>query len=402
MLMLILGWTLPLIMNLIKLSLMNVLETHCGWWPPNQVSFLSSLTGCWQLGTRWSVTFDMSSISASDNVHLAELRIRLPAFTQASKVSVDIYHSHRDECEGCTENRVFLGHLRAHPSSMVSPSSWKVLNMTETLRRWLQRDLPAQSPQQEVGEDLEAVHHSTTDWVMMVVFSRQNPTNQRIPTLIHTAEKSKYVSLDRERPPASVAALQTRSHRAKRHQRTQQQRQKVAVAAPASKHAEEEEKVDPLCRRVDMWVDFEKIGWSEWMIYPKKYNAYRCEGRCPTPVDETFTPTNHAYMQVRWSFTTTAKFISSTCSRCPNQPFFLSSESPEASPSRQSAVCVLRADPPGSSFHAVLREWPDGDEASWGHGGGGVWLPLRKTSETLTERGGSNASGTADLRPRVD
>uniref|UniRef100_A0A3Q1JK97 TGF-beta family profile domain-containing protein n=1 Tax=Anabas testudineus TaxID=64144 RepID=A0A3Q1JK97_ANATE len=53
----------------------------------------------------------------------------------------------------------------------------------------------------------------------------------------------------------------------------------------------------PLCRKVDMWIDFEKLGWSEWIVYPKRYNAYRCEGSCPTPVYETFTPTNHAYMQ---------------------------------------------------------------------------------------------------------
>ncbi|XP_009989411.1 PREDICTED: nodal homolog, partial [Tauraco erythrolophus] len=52
-----------------------------------------------------------------------------------------------------------------------------------------------------------------------------------------------------------------------------------------------------LCRRVDMMVDFEQTGWGSWIVYPKKYNAYRCEGQCPTPVDETFKPTNHAYIQ---------------------------------------------------------------------------------------------------------
>ncbi|XP_075936069.1 nodal homolog 2-A-like [Anarhichas minor] len=252
---------------------------------------------CGQIGKRWSVTFDMSSMSASDNIHLAEVRIRLPAFTESPRASVDIYHSHRGRCPGthCPENKQFLGRLVVYPGSMVSPSSWKVLNMTEMLHRWLQREQSthrAEEDEAEVREEQGGVGHPTANRVMMVVFSRQHSNSQRMPTLIRTAEHSKYVSLDRE----SGSGSRQSSRRSKRHPDTQQQRQRVAGAAPASRPSEEEKK-GPLCRKVDMLVDFAKLGWSKWIVYPKQYNAYRCEGSCPTPVDETFTPTNHAYMQ---------------------------------------------------------------------------------------------------------
>ncbi|XP_054613686.1 nodal homolog 2-A-like [Dunckerocampus dactyliophorus] len=252
---------------------------------------------CQQRGNRWSITFDMSSMYSSDNIQQAELRIRLPAFSESSRARVDIYHSKVDPCpnENCSEKRVFLGRLRSHPGSK-APSSWKVFTMTEMLSRWQKHEEQEQEPlthlpevEEEMEEELEGVQHPTTDRVMMVVFARQNPDAQMMPTLIHTAEQSKYVSLERD------AGSKMRRRRTKRHPQHQQHQPRgtMPVATPAAT----ENKESPLCRKVDMWVDFEKLGWSQWIVYPKRYNAFRCEGACPTPVDESFSPTNHAYMQ---------------------------------------------------------------------------------------------------------
>uniref|UniRef100_A0A8C4NCT2 TGF-beta family profile domain-containing protein n=1 Tax=Eptatretus burgeri TaxID=7764 RepID=A0A8C4NCT2_EPTBU len=51
------------------------------------------------------------------------------------------------------------------------------------------------------------------------------------------------------------------------------------------------------CHRVDFYIDFDELGWGKWIVYPRRYNAFRCEGSCPSPVNELYLPTNHAYMQ---------------------------------------------------------------------------------------------------------
>ncbi|KAL3187916.1 hypothetical protein MRX96_000530 [Rhipicephalus microplus] len=51
------------------------------------------------------------------------------------------------------------------------------------------------------------------------------------------------------------------------------------------------------CTRHEMYVDFEKIGWSSWIISPKGYNAYHCKGQCYFPLGQNQWPTNHATVQ---------------------------------------------------------------------------------------------------------
>uniref|UniRef100_A0A3B3YNC8 TGF-beta family profile domain-containing protein n=1 Tax=Poecilia mexicana TaxID=48701 RepID=A0A3B3YNC8_9TELE len=48
------------------------------------------------------------------------------------------------------------------------------------------------------------------------------------------------------------------------------------------------------CQRVPLFVDFDEIGWSGWIISPRGYNAYHCKGSCPFPLGVGLRATNHA------------------------------------------------------------------------------------------------------------
>ncbi|NXL56857.1 NODAL protein, partial [Chordeiles acutipennis] len=264
----------------------------CGPW----------VSGSRQNGSRWALSFDMSSLSSSQEVSLAQLRVRLPGLSPARDISLDIYHSQRRRCRGsgtCT-HQLFLGTVAGSPSS--TQASWKVFEVTSLLQSWLHqtivpghRDPTGREWWEASGSPIPATatthlptssdtgHGDVTDRVLLLVFSRDKSPGDH--SLIRTAETSKHVMRESSSQGAG----------SRRHRRNRMEKQRIKASDAAAAGPGEEDR--SLCRRVDMMVDFEQTGWGSWIVYPKKYNAYRCEGQCPSPVDETFKPTNHAYIQ---------------------------------------------------------------------------------------------------------
>uniref|UniRef100_A0A3Q3K3I6 TGF-beta family profile domain-containing protein n=1 Tax=Monopterus albus TaxID=43700 RepID=A0A3Q3K3I6_MONAL len=76
----------------------------------------------------------------------------------------------------------------------------------------------------------------------------------------------------------------------------------VPMSGPSSRSARslessEEEGVSMSCQRLPLYVDFEEIGWSGWIVSPRGYNAYHCKGSCSFPLGQNMRPTNHATVQ---------------------------------------------------------------------------------------------------------
>lgn len=51
------------------------------------------------------------------------------------------------------------------------------------------------------------------------------------------------------------------------------------------------------CRRHPLYVDFNDVGWNDWIVAPPGYSAFYCHGECPFPLADHLNSTNHAIVQ---------------------------------------------------------------------------------------------------------
>ncbi|XP_044138880.1 nodal homolog 2-A-like [Bufo gargarizans] len=240
-----------------------------------------SAKSCSQLTNHWVLSFDISSLTNNNEIQLAELRMQLSSTERNHEVTLDIYHSEEGRL------KIFLGSMKVDLSTE-NVSTLKTVNVTRIIQSYFhqeklynnQKDMKYKGTfKNGQGNSCKEV---STERIMLVVFSKDTPSNNLhgYPNLIQTVESSKYVMT-----PVSGTRILRKGRNAMHG---------MIMANFPTKPIEDGR---PLCRRVDMIVDFEKIGWGDQIIYPKKFNAYRCDGACPTPLSEIFKPTNHAYFK---------------------------------------------------------------------------------------------------------
>ncbi|XP_039991537.1 bone morphogenetic protein 4-like [Xiphias gladius] len=151
---------------------------------------------------------------------------------------------------------------------------WEVFNVTQTVSKWIRNS-------QENNGILVVTTLPSGNWMESAAPSpRQNgdPTDPN-SYLVIFSDDGRTGASNQSYLAQPAAAPERHNHRSRRRR-----------ASPGlSPHSPSQS-----CQRVPLFVDFEDIGWSGWIISPRGYNAYHCKGSCPFPLGGSLRATNHA------------------------------------------------------------------------------------------------------------
>ncbi|XP_061587394.1 anti-dorsalizing morphogenic protein [Cololabis saira] len=244
--------------------------------------------------------FNVSTVARSEKILTAELhlfKLRPQAtlsFNRHHFCQVSVYQLLDSIRTNNTQDKKLLS-SRLIP---VHSTGWEVFTITQAVRSWMMeeginlrlqvviRTLGGSQMELKLIRFASGRHHHQSKQPMLVLFTDDG----RHPTALETTDE---VSATSVIPQAPLPGPPSRSAR--------------------SLDYSEEEAVSKACQRLPLYVDFEEIGWSGWIVSPRGYNAYYCKGSCPFPLGQNMRPTNHATVQ---SIINALKLIKSVDTPC--------------------------------------------------------------------------------------
>ncbi|XP_051943743.1 anti-dorsalizing morphogenic protein [Hippocampus zosterae] len=232
--------------------------------------------------------FNLSTVARTEKILTAELHLfklrpqATPMLGRHHFCQVSVYQLLDTIKTNNTQERKLLS-SRLIP---VHSNGWEVFTITQAVRSWTLDE----------GSNLglhvvvRTLGGTQMDLKLIRFASGRNHHQSKQPMLVLFTDdgRRRSATLESADPDdTQVAAILPRSPVA-------------AQASPRSArsldHAEEEGASAP-CKRLPLYVDFEEIGWSGWIVSPRGYNAYYCKGSCPFPLGQNMRPTNHATVQ---------------------------------------------------------------------------------------------------------
>lgn len=229
--------------------------------------------------------------------HHKEFKFNLSQVPEGEAVTAAEFRIYKDCVVGSFKNQTFLISIyqvlqqRQHRDSDLFLLDTRVVWASE--EGWLEFDITATSnlwvltPQHNLGLQLGVV---TQDGLSISpraagLVGRDGPYDKQ-PFMVAFFKVSE------------VHVRTARSATGRRRQQSRNrstQAQDVSRASSASDYNSSELKT--ACRKHELYVSFQDLGWQDWIIAPKGYAANYCDGECSFPLNAHMNATNHAIVQ---------------------------------------------------------------------------------------------------------
>ncbi|XP_067424458.1 bone morphogenetic protein 6 [Emydura macquarii macquarii] len=223
--------------------------------------------------------FNLSQIPEGEAVTAAEFRIYKDCVMGSFKNQtflISIYqvlqeHQNRD-------SDLFLLDTRA---VWASEEGWLEFDITATSNMWVM------TPQHNMGLQLSVV---TRDGLGVNpkeagLVGRNGPYNKQ-PFMVAFFK---------------VTEVHVRTARSATNRRRQQNRNRSTQSQDVSRVSSitdyNSSDLKTACRKHELFVSFQDLGWQDWIIAPKGYAANYCDGECSFPLNAHMNATNHAIVQ---------------------------------------------------------------------------------------------------------
>ncbi|KAL6040313.1 hypothetical protein STEG23_017213, partial [Scotinomys teguina] len=223
--------------------------------------------------------FNLSQIPEGEAVTAAEFRVYKDCVVGSFKNQtflISIYqvlqeHQHRDSDLFLLDTRVVWA----------SEEGWLEFDITATSNLWVV------TPQYNMGLQLSVV---TQDGLHV------NPRAAGLVGRDGPYDKQPFMVAFFKVSEVHVRTTRSASSRRRQQSRNRStQSQDVSRGSSASDYNSSELKT--ACKKHELYVSFQDLGWQDWIIAPKGYAANYCDGECSFPLNAHMNATNHAIVQ---------------------------------------------------------------------------------------------------------
>uniref|UniRef100_A0A8C3GH82 Bone morphogenetic protein 6 n=1 Tax=Cairina moschata TaxID=8855 RepID=A0A8C3GH82_CAIMO len=223
--------------------------------------------------------FNLSQIPEGEAVTAAEFRIYKDCVVESFKNQtflISIYQVLQEHSNRSSD--LFLLDTRA---VWASEEGWLEFDVTATSNMWVM------NPQHNMGLQLSVV---TQDGFSV------NPREAGLIGRDGPYDKQPFMVAF-----FKVSEVHVRTTRSATSRRRQQSRNRSTQAQDVSRVSTvtdyNSSDLKTACRKHELYVSFQDLGWQDWIIAPKGYAANYCDGECSFPLNAHMNATNHAIVQ---------------------------------------------------------------------------------------------------------